>query len=453
MARKRVARWYAFFQKDIAFPAWIVLGLVAVSVGIPLLELFASWFGSLRVFPFPGLSAITLYILLTLVQPRLSPWSRYRLLYLCAVFVLSFAITIWGPSQLRFASYIAVYGVVAHARVTFSRAETWLVEGTIILATLLGMMFMGGTELEEPLRRELVVLGIGTSQSTLLLQFGIWLLGLLFVHAFTGLGVRERAARLRSDDLVKELTEAQAQLRAYALRAEGLATTRERARVAREVHDTLAQGLAAIKMHLETGSAVFRQNPELAYIHIERARELAGEHLSEARGSILELRTDVLEGQTLPTALAALTSTWRPWDGTGADGGATFFISGIAENTSFWCTVSPAIQLACYRISQEAVSNATKHGHAHHIDVELSIEADELCFTITDDGIGFDPSAIPMHTEQGSFGIIGMHERMRLLGGRLEIISAPGTGTQVAAMIPLSVATNAEDGIGKKERV
>jgi two-component system, NarL family, sensor kinase len=218
------------------------------------------------------------------------------------------------------------------------------------------------------------------------------------------------------------------------LRVEELATMRERTRVAREVHDTLAQGLAAIKMHLETSSKVFPETPAMAQKHLERARELAGEYLQETRNSILNLRTGVLRGRTLPVALSELVAGWRPATGTH---GATFCVSGSEkEGAVFWQTLSPAIELSCYRIVQEALSNATRHGLAQHIDVELSMEKEELCLTITDDGVGFDPVAlVPRQT--GGFGIIGMHERLKQLGGRLEIISASATGTQVVAMIPL----------------
>jgi len=258
---------------------------------------------------------------------------------------------------------------------------------------------------------------------------GIWLGGLLFVNAFTELGTQERSARLQGEKLVAELTLAQEQLRAYALRAEELATMRERTRVAREIHDTLAQGLAAIVMHLETGGAVFHEKPSLARQHMERARKLASEHLTEARNAILELRADALEDQSLPHALATLAAVW-PGEG---DGEATFRMNDIAQDAQF----APGVELACYRITQEALSNAEKHGHAEHVDIELSMEVDGLCLTVTDDGVGFDPTGIYPPDGKGGFGIIGMRERMRLLNGRLEVISAPGAGTQVFAIIPL----------------
>jgi signal transduction histidine kinase len=351
------------------------------------------------------------------------------------------------------------YAFTAYARVALSKKQSWLVEGAVlvivlcVLATIhpqkqllapsLGTMdampagpqkmnysFDDGNQL----MLRIPLLGVQVGWTLQWFETIVWAVGLLCLHIFTGIGVHERAARQRSELLIKELTQAQEQLRAYALRVEELATMRERTRVAREVHDTLAQGLAAIKMHLETSSKVFPETPAMAQKHLERARELAGEYLQETRNSILNLRTGVLRGRTLPVALSELVAGWRPATGTH---GATFCVSGSEkEGAVFWQTLSPAIELSCYRIVQEALSNATRHGLAQHIDVELSMEKEELCLTITDDGVGFDPVAlVPRQT--GGFGIIGMHERLKQLGGRLEIISASATGTQVVAMIPL----------------
>src|SRR5712692_9437700 len=434
----RAPQWRLLRRIDAAFPGWVVLGLVAVSVCISALEIFTVWSErwsdhfnekhfrpppTLIPFPLPGLGAILLFILLALVQPRLFRWPRCRIPYLLTLFVVTLGLGLFGPPPFRLLGYIAMYGVATHARVAFGRIGGWLVGGILVLAFLLDVALMGW-------------LGIGLKPPTTMLQFSIWLGDLLFVYAFTELGTQERSARLRGEKLVAELTLVQEQLRAYAVRAEELATMRERTRVAREIHDTLAQGLAAIVMHLETGGALFNEHPGLARQHMERARNLASEHLNGARNSILKLRTDALDDQSLPLALARLTAVWHPWEGA-VDGEATFRANDIPENTRF----APGIELACYRIVQEALRNAARHGQARHADVELSIEADGLCLTVTDDGIGFDPASIYPSNGTGGFGIIGMRERVRLLNGRLEVISAPGAGTQIFAIIPLAVST------------
>lgn len=424
--------WRIIARLDAAFPGWVVLGLVAISVSISALEIFAMFSehaaahfnerlrpGPPIPFPLPGLAAVLLFVFLAVVQPRFFPWPRWRVAYLLSLFLMTLFLGLFGPPPVHLLSYIAMYGVATHARVAFGRTGGWLVGGVLALAFLLDVILMTWLPIE-------------IRASTTLLQFSIWFGGLLFVYAFTELGTQERSARLRGEKLVAELTLAHEQLRAYALRAEELATMRERTRLAREFHDTLAQGLAAIVMHLETGGAVFSEKPAQARQHMERARTLASEHLAEARNAILELRTDALEAQSLPLALAALAAAWQPWQGS-TDGKATFRTNDIPQDTKF----APGVELACYRIAQEALSNAARHGHARHADIELSMEADGLCLTITDDGAGFDPASIYPRDGKGGFGIIGMRERMRLLNGRLEVISAPGAGTQVFAMIPL----------------
>jgi signal transduction histidine kinase len=359
---------------------------------------------------------------------------------------------------------LVLYAFVAHARVRLNKKSSWLVEGIALSIVLLMLVtfhsqpyaLSASSDIDKmisykqavhyqvndanQLMLRIPLLGIQIGSTLQWFQAAIWVIGLLCLHIFTGIGVHERAARQRSEKLVKELTLAQEQLRAYALHAEELATMRERTRVAREVHDTLAQGLAAIKMHLETGSKVFPETPELAQKHIERARELAGEYLQETRNSILDLRTGILQGRTLPTALTELATGWRPATGTHGASIRVIYTDDSEKEALCWQTLPPPIELACYRIVQEALSNATRHGQADHIDIELSIEKDTLCLTITDDGRGFEPAALSSNHTGGSFGIIGMHERLKQLSGRLEIISAPGAGTQVVAMIPLSSA-------------
>ncbi|HLI91534.1 MAG TPA: sensor histidine kinase [Ktedonobacteraceae bacterium] len=431
----------------------------------------------------PVIATLLLYITLTILQPGIFPWPRSRALYLlvlCAALSTLILAARFAPlpgAAGQFSWCILAYALVAHTRVTAGKKTGWLIEAVALAAVLICLTAASphqyivashtsyslhttnstplppdpSTRIYQPVKPtasdfdqlllHIPMLGIQVGSTLQVFQFSIWLLGLLCLHIYTAIGVHERAARQRSDRLVRELTLAQEQLRAYALRAEELATMRERERVAREVHDTLAQGLAAIKMHLETGAKVFYEQPDLAYRCLERARALAGEHLDETRNTILNLRSDALDGRTLPEALALLATTWQEGHNQGGDGReVSVCISGIAKDAPFWLTVPPAIELTCYRIAQEAFSNASRHGHARHIDVELSIERDELCLTITDDGSGFDPAAISSCTREGRFGILGMHERLKLLNGRLEIISAPGAGTHVVAMIPLKTA-------------
>ena len=213
-----------------------------------------------------------------------------------------------------------------------------------------------------------------------------------------------------------------------------LATIEERNRLAREIHDTLAQGLAAITLQLETADALAMSNPERAQEAIRRALGLARENLEEARRSVIDMRAAPLQNRTLPEALAALTrETAQP--GIEID----YRYAPVNE----FPTLSPRLEAGMYRIAQEALSNAYKHAQAQHISLTLAVEDTDLCLYVQDDGRGFIPDEVIQTTsslsgpKEGHFGLTGMSERVKLLGGNLCISSEPGAGTCIAACIPL----------------
>ncbi len=373
-----------------------------------------------------GVVLYLMYTLWLLLRPRAILWSHWRFTYtyLLSIFVLSLIVGSFASPLLRLFGFIVIFCVVLQARAAFGRRGLWLVLSVLLLTALLDTVLM----------RE-----VGSETATLWtpLQLVLLLVGLAFVQTFTGLGVQERAARMRNEELVTELRTTQEQLRTYAVHAEELATMRERTRIAREIHDTLAQGLVAIKMQLETGQVLLDTSPQDARQHIEYACKLAGEHLHEARTSILELRTDALHGQSLSEALTTLVATWKPKQIT-SDAGAYFHMEAPMQEIPIVPVVGPAL----YRVAQEALQNATRHGHASRVEIELSLEAEMLCLTITDDGTGFDPATI---RQSGTgFGMLGMHERMRLLKGSVDILSTPGAGTQVVAMVPIHAVSETE---------
>ena len=142
-----------------------------------------------------------------------------------------------------------------------------------------------------------------------------------------------------------------------------LATIEERNRLAREIHDTLAQGMAAITLQLETADALASSNPERAQEAIRRALNLARKNLEEARRSVIDLRAASLQDRTLPEALEALMQET-------AQEGIEFDYHSCASQTSFRC-LSPKLEAGVYRIAQEALSNAYKHAQAKHISLSL----------------------------------------------------------------------------------
>ncbi|HEX6290868.1 MAG TPA: GAF domain-containing sensor histidine kinase [Herpetosiphonaceae bacterium] len=216
-----------------------------------------------------------------------------------------------------------------------------------------------------------------------------------------------------------------------------LAALEERNRIAREIHDTLAQGLAAITLHLEAAEALAETKPDAVQRKIAQALSLARTSLHEARRSVLDLRAAPLEGHTLPDALRLLAQQ------TAEESGADLTVEidpGIGR-------LPPALETGLYRIAQEALANMRKYAQAAHATLRLERLDPDLRLTVDDDGIGFDP-ALVTPTVQSGFGIKGMSERARLLGGQFALCSTPGTGTRVTATVPYRSAPTSEDDPG-----
>ena len=213
--------------------------------------------------------------------------------------------------------------------------------------------------------------------------------------------------------------------RLFARQAEFGATV-ERNRLAREIHDTLAQGLAAITLQLETADALLETGagPERTQQAVNQALNLARANLDEARRSVLDLRAAPLEGRTLAQALSALA---EESSGKGAVP-VRFHATGVTDRP-----LPSRLEAGLYRIAQEAVTNAVRHAAARTIRLKLLAQPGQVRLTIIDDGRGFDPNAIP--TDR--YGLVGINERVRLLGGSLTLQSSPGQGTRVEVRVPL----------------
>ena len=209
-----------------------------------------------------------------------------------------------------------------------------------------------------------------------------------------------------------------------------LATIEERNRLAREIHDTLAQGLAAITLQLETADALAQARPQRAHEAIQRALSLARSNLEEARRSVMDLRAGPLQDHTLLEALAAL---------------ATNDVGEPQDSLTVQFTYAPAtrfpilparVEVTLYRIAQEALANTRKHAQAHQAILSLCADDHRVCLSIQDDGKGFDPDTVTQSIEQGHFGLAGMSERVRLLNGTICIQSETGEGTSIDIVVP-----------------
>ncbi|MEM8531388.1 MAG: histidine kinase [Chloroflexota bacterium] len=207
------------------------------------------------------------------------------------------------------------------------------------------------------------------------------------------------------------------------------ATLEERNRLAREIHDTLAQGLTGIVVQLGAAQRAIAATAEETTEHIDLAQRMAREALAEARRSVWNLRAPMLEQGDLTDALQGLVSRpLRP------ETTASFVQRGTRQQ------LPPSIESALLRVCQEALVNVAKHAEASHVQVILTYDTDTIQLTISDNGRGIDERVLTRQTEAigpwGGFGLLGMRERISALGGHLELLN--DNGTQVTATVPLT---------------
>jgi two-component system, NarL family, sensor kinase len=206
-------------------------------------------------------------------------------------------------------------------------------------------------------------------------------------------------------------------------RSTRLGAVEERNRLAREIHDTLAQGLTATALQLESADALLDAGSEKAHGPLRRALSLTRSNLEEARRSVLDLRASPLEGRPLSEALKALVERWEAETGIAARYGA---VNGSRP-------LPPSVEAALYRICQEALTNVARHAGAERATVRLVATPDRVRLAVEDDGSGFDAAGVP----EDRHGIVGMRERAEVLGGTLEVRSEPGEGTRIEVTAPL----------------
>ena len=217
-------------------------------------------------------------------------------------------------------------------------------------------------------------------------------------------------------------------MRTAALSAEGreLAVLEERTRLAREIHDTIAQQLTAIVLQLEAAEVLVPRDAARAQRMVVTARDQARSALHEARQSVWNLRPTPLDRTGLAGAIAIEASTWQRRSG--------IHTTVRAEELPRSAAVAPQSEVALFRILQEALTNVSRHSHASSVDVRLEVRGGDLVLRIRDDGDGFGEGG---GSRPGSFGLLGMEERARLIGARLSIESAPGEGTEISVRLPL----------------
>ncbi|WP_020499647.1 sensor histidine kinase [Sciscionella marina] len=198
----------------------------------------------------------------------------------------------------------------------------------------------------------------------------------------------------------------------------------ERRRMAREIHDTLAQGLTGIIAQLQAAEQVPENQREWRR-HLASATGLARESLAEARRSVHALRPEPLRTARLDDALAEVTERWSVRNGIPAE----LTTTGTAR------TLDTDTETALLRVTQEALANVAKHARANRVGVTLSYFAEEVAVDVLDDGCGFEPGT---RTGGTGFGLSGMRQRIEGVRGTLQVESMPGSGTGISARVPAS---------------
>jgi ligand-binding sensor domain-containing protein/signal transduction histidine kinase len=202
----------------------------------------------------------------------------------------------------------------------------------------------------------------------------------------------------------------------------------ERTRIAREIHDTLAQGFAGISVQLELVARLLTKAPDAAKPHLDQARQLVRSSLDEARRSVWALRSQALENSDLPSALNNTVKQLL----------ADTSIQSQLQVSGTYRELSREIEDNLLRIGQEAITNAIKHAQAEQLRIELSYVTDRVTLSVQDDGRGFDST---QQSPNGHFGLVGMRERVRQMGGQLLVNSRPQAGTEIIVEVPLSSVT------------
>lgn len=258
--------------------------------------------------------------------------------------------------------------------------------------------------------------GVSTGTVATAVVFGV--LGVVLAVLLGGYISRIIAQSLQRAELIQELERTRAELAELSRETGALA---ERERLAREIHDALAQGFTSVLMLVQAAQAALaRGDEQAARRQLDLAEPAARDGLAEARGLIASLAPLHLQGAPLAGAIA------RVCDELGARFGftASFGLRGVLR------PLSHNTEIVLLRAAQEALANTGRHASARSVQVTLSFEEAQTVLTVRDDGVGFDPE------EAEGFGLAQLRSRAAQIGGRSDVTSSPGAGTEVRVVVP-----------------
>jgi signal transduction histidine kinase len=355
---------------------------------------------------------------------------------LCAAFVLiqvrGLRVSGERPAWLRLAPF-AVSGLLVAAMLFLAMNGTGYIP--VLMAILVAEAFFILSERQAlaltvaySLLIAISVVLISTATDALLTTM-IYGGAFVFFGTVTNASRRAQAAREQSERLLQELDAAHRELRQHAERVEELAVAEERTRIAREIHDSLGHHLTLPSVELQAASKLITLDPPRAAGEIEKARAVVADALRAVRQSVSALRATSLDELRPAEALPRLIQDFRE-----ATGVLVNYQGGDPDALK---DLSPAQAITLYRAAQEGLTNVQKHAHASRVDIALVRHDDTLRLSIGDNGVGQTDAA------SAGFGLLGLRERVELLGGRLAAGARDGAGYELSIELPLGTKERA----------
>lgn len=348
------------------------------------------------------LAMVAAYVILGLLGRRWLPLHRRPVAAAYFLVQLGLVAVIWGLAEQVGATWLVALPLTGQAAAYGRRWAAAVALGT--LAVLLAPAVAAGADMVDVL---LNGLALGAA--------------LVFVALFSLVGIDAERARAEVARLNEDLAARNATLAAYAAQAEELATVRERNRLAREIHDSLGHYLTVVNVQLEAAGALLAKDPDRARAAIENAQRLTREGLADVRRSVAALRADPAAERPLVERLKWLVSQARL-----AGQAVTLTVRGTPRQ------LTPAAELTLYRAAQEGLTNARRHAGEAKVQVLLEYaEQGQVRVEVADSGVGASAAELT-----DGFGLVGLRERAALLGGCVEVTTAPGAGFRLAVELP-----------------
>ena len=402
---------------------------IGVQLAITAIDVITHWF----VAPFPRRSAVVTLAVFSLLSPGLlflylsipALPRTLKSMYLPIAIVWAAAGAVAGP-------FLDPYITLINLHTTSNNAPEILAQVVLWRQIILLLIPLVVLSWQYAMRQVVLFCALTTalnialvSRTTMLEEMiSSSLLGVIFAQAIIFLLVGQMIVKLMNvqREQRQRLSEANQRLAQYASALEQLTISRERTRMARELHDVLAHTLSGVAVELEGLRAMLRLDVERANALLNHALQAIREGLSESRRALQELRARPLDDLGLALAVRTLAEAY-----------AGRFDFGIE------LTIDPdlgdypsEVQQCVYRIAQEALTNIAEHAQAQTAQLVLKRDRDLLRLIIRDDGCGFD---VNLGTEDEQYGLLGMRERSEMIGGCLAVTSQVGKGTQISLVL------------------